>query len=99
MNGCVHISSLIVQVRPEHVVAVHREIEQHGGEVVASEPCGKMIAVIETPDEAGVSSFANKLAVMDGVLSANLVYHLVDDPEAPGDTSETPGETPCPPRP
>lgn len=99
MRGCVHISSLIVQLRPECEAAVRQAIERLGGEVAASDPCGKLIAVIETPDEAGVSGFAERLAVMEGVLSANLVYHLVDDPEAPGDTSETPGEPPCPPRP
>jgi len=99
MSGCVHISSLIVQVRPECAAAVRQAIEQHGGEVAASDPCGKLIAVIETPDEAGVSSFADRLAVMPGVLSASLVYHLVDDPAAPDDTSENSGETPCPARP
>jgi len=99
MSGCVHISSLIVQLRPECAAAVRQAIEAHGGEVAASDPCGKLIAVIETPDEAGVSGFADRLAVMQGVLSVSLVYHLVDDPEAPGDTSETPGETECPARP
>lgn len=94
MSGCVHISSLIVQVRPECAEAVCHAIRQNGGEVAASDPCGKLIAVIETPDEAGVSGFAEKLAVMTGVLSANLVYHIVDDPEAPGEMSENPGETP-----
>ena len=99
MSGCVHISSLIVQVRPACAAAVRQAIEQHGGEIAASDPCGKLIVVIETTDEAGVSGFADRLAVMDGVLSANLVYHLVDDPEAPADSSENPGETPCPAKP
>jgi nitrate reductase NapD len=99
MSGCVHISSLIIQVRPERAAEVREAIERQGGEIAASDPCGKLIVVIETPDEAGVSGFADRLAVMDGVLSANLVYHLVDDPEAPGKTSETPGEIPCPARP
>jgi nitrate reductase NapD len=99
MSGCVHISSLIVQVRPECAEAVCQAIRQDGGEVAARDPCGKLIAVIETPDETGVSSFADRLAVMDGVLSASLVYHLVDDPEAPGSSPENPGETQCPARP
>lgn len=99
MSGCVHISSLLIHARPERAADVCRAIRRHGGEVAASDPCGKLIAVIETPDEAGVSGFAERLALMDGVLSANLVYHLVDDPETPGGTSENPGESSCPPRP
>lgn len=99
MSGCVHISSLVIHVRPECAEAVRRAIRDNGGEVAASDPCGKLIAVIETPDETGVSGFADRLAVMDGVLSANLVYHLVDDPEAPGEMSENPGEIPWQARP
>lgn len=95
MSGCVHISSLIIQVRPECAEAVSRAIRDNGGEVAAHDPRGKLIAVIETPDEAGVSGFADRLAVMEGVLSANLVYHIVDDPETPEEPSENPGETPC----
>lgn len=99
MSACVHISSLIVQVRPECAEAICRAIRENGGEVAASDPRGKLIVVIETPDEAGVSGFADSLAVMDGVLSANLVYHLVDDPDAPGEMSEYPGEIPWQARP
>ena len=99
MSDCTHISSLFVQVRPEAVETISRAIQESGGDVAASDPCGKLIVLIETPDEAGVSGFADAITLLDGVLSANLVYHLVDDPEMPGNPSETPGETQCPARP
>jgi periplasmic nitrate reductase NapD len=98
MSGLVHISSLIVHVRPELVETVRQMVLSRGGEIAASDPHGKLVVVIETPDEAGVTGFAEDLAAMKGVLSANLVYHLVDDPEKPGETPKNPGEYSCPPR-
>ena len=98
MSGLVHISSLIVHVRSELVDTVRQMVLSRGGEIAASDPQGKLVVVIETPDEAGVTGFAEDLAAMKGVLSANLVYHLVDDPEMPGETPKNPGECSCPPR-
>jgi len=82
MTSEIHISSLVVHVRPDRMDAVRTTILERGGEIPAEDPNGKLIAVIETSDETGISSFADGIAGLDGVLSANLVYHMIDDPDA-----------------
>lgn len=80
MTNSVHISSLIVHARPECLVDIERVISaEDGAEVPASDPCGKLIVVMETSDSSSVTVFADKIAVMPGVISANLVYHHIDD--------------------
>lgn len=81
MSGAVHISSLVVQVRPERAEAVRQIILDRGGDVPAADPCGKLVALIETDSEDAVTRFANDLSLLDGVLSANLVFHAIDAPD------------------
>lgn len=81
-----HVSSLIIHARPERMNEVSAIITERGGEIAASDPCGKMVVVIETDTETAITDFANDLAVMPGVLGANLVFHHVEDPDpAPPD--------------
>lgn len=75
-----HISSLVVQARPERLEDVSRAICARGGEIPATDPDGKLIVVLETDSEAKITDFLNEVAVMKGVLSANLVFHQIDDP-------------------
>lgn len=82
MTGEVHISSIVVHVLPERMEAVRASILERGGEIPVEDPNGKIVAVIETGDETGVSSFAEEITFLDGVLSANLVYHMIDEPDA-----------------
>lgn len=79
----VHISSLIVHARPDRLEMVRRMILDHGAEIPVEDECGKLVCILETEDEKTISHFANTIAVADGVLSANLVYHLVDEPSVP----------------
>ena len=92
MTTTVHISSLIIQTLPERLEEIRADIQGRGAEIPMEDARGKLIAVIETEDEAAISSFANSVATMDGVLSANLVYHLIDDmdPGEPGPAGEHP---------
>lgn len=85
MTRPVQISSLIVQTRPENLPRLRRFILDHGAEIPIEDPNGKIVCLLETENEGEISSFANSIAVLDGVLSANLVYHLVDEaPETAG---------------
>lgn len=79
MTGQVHISSLVVQARPDRLVEVTKAIEIRGGEIPATDPNGKLIVVLETESETIISDFLNEIAVMPGVLSASLVYHHIDE--------------------
>jgi nitrate reductase NapD len=98
MSGGVHISSLVVQTKPENLGEVRGRLQEMGAEVPASDPCGKLVVVIETNSEAEVSGFLNEVAVSKGVLSASLVYHLVEGEETaetslPTGASQQQGET------
>ena len=93
MTGCVHMSSLIVHAQPDRLDAVCRAVAENGGEVAACDARGKIVAVVETPDEAAITSFAEKLATMTGVFSANLAFHLVDDLEPLEQPFQSSGET------
>lgn len=81
MSDNAHISSLIVHVKPDRMDAIRQYIEGQGGEVPAIDPVGKMVVVLETETDSAVTEFANTIALMDGVLSANLVFHHFDTSE------------------
>jgi nitrate reductase NapAB chaperone NapD len=85
MSGGLHISSLVVQTKPENFGEVRGRLLEMGAEIPASDPCGKLVVVIETKSEAEINGFLNEVAVSKGVLSASLVYHLVEGEE----TAET----------
>lgn len=81
MKDQMHISSLIVHVRPDSMDAMREYIEGQGGDVPAIDPVGKIVVVLETETDSAVTEFANTIAMMDGVLSANLVFHHFDSSE------------------
>lgn len=81
MTEDMHISSLVVHVRPDSMDTIQEYIEGQGGEIPAIDPVGKMVIVLETPTDSAVTDFANHIALMDGVLSANLVFHHFDSSE------------------
>lgn len=85
MTAAVHVSSLVVQVRPDRFDAVRQAIESHGGEIPNSDRKGKLVVVIETGSVAEITRFTAAISEMDGVLSANLVYHLIDGEESGGE--------------
>lgn len=80
MMGETHISSLVVQARPERLDDVSQAIFARGGEIPATDPDGKLIVVLETDSEVKITDFLNEVAVMKGVISANLVFHQIDEP-------------------
>lgn len=90
MSTETHISSLVVHVRPDRMDAVRTKILDRGAEIPVEDPDGKIVAVIETGTEAGITSFADEITFLDGVLSANLVFHVIDEnDEAVAQAGET----------
>lgn len=79
MNGSLHISSLVIQARPERLAEVREAITARGAEIPASDPDGKLVVVLETDSERRITDFLNEVSVMPGVLSANLVFHHNDE--------------------
>ncbi len=78
-----NISSVIVIPHPDHAAAVPsrlREIE--GVEVHAVSPEGKVIVTVEAPDDRETTRIFEFISLLDGVMSASMVYHQNEsDPE------------------
>lgn len=77
-----HITSLLVHVRPERMDEVRMRILAAGAEIPIEDPAGKIVAVFETENENLITRFADCIAVAEGVIAANMVFHLIDDVDA-----------------
>jgi periplasmic nitrate reductase NapD len=88
MPSELHITSAIVQTRPESVAAVHQQLlTLPGVEVHAVAPAGKIIITMETEDGRRAMDLIDAIRALPGTIDTALVYHGVDD-SAP-DTKET----------
>ncbi|KAA0009791.1 hypothetical protein F0A17_19980 [Billgrantia pellis] len=82
MNAQVHISSLVVQLRPERIEEIGLYCQAHDGvEVHATDPCGKMVVLLETAGQREIVAFIEGLQRAPGVLSVSLVYHHAESAE------------------
>ena len=78
-----NISSVIVIPRPERVQFVVESMNAvEGVEVAAVSPEGKIIITIETEGDRATVQTYEQISVMEGVMSASMVYHQLEtDPE------------------
>ncbi len=75
-----HISSLVVQCRPENTESListlntmdHVEVPEHCSS-------GKLVVLLETPGEAVSMDRISAIEHLPGVISAALVYHEIDN--------------------
>jgi nitrate reductase NapD len=75
----VHISSIVVHVRPDHMKQVKSIIPSlHGAEIYGESSDGKLVVVVETQKQAYISDVIEKIGHCDGVLSTALVYHQIE---------------------
>jgi nitrate reductase NapD len=83
MSDTVHISSLVVHVRPERSDALRAEIAAlDGAEVHAGTEDGKLVVVLETDSETETMARIAAINEMRGTIAASLIYHEIDaDPE------------------
>jgi periplasmic nitrate reductase NapD len=78
-GGELHVSSLIVHGRPDRVTAIGAAMRGMAGvEVHAVGPTGKMVVTLETASQSDIVARINEISLLDGVLSAVLVYHQVE---------------------
>ena len=83
MNRESHISSLVIHVRPECLDAVRSDVlKSPGVEIHAVDEAGKIVLTLEADDMGAIQEFMNRLALLPGVLSSNLVYHHCEDAES-----------------
>jgi nitrate reductase NapD len=70
-----HIASVIVRTRPEHIEQVHGELRRISGvEVHAVTPEGRLVVTVESDDRGDAVSRFARLQELPQVLSAALVY-------------------------
>jgi periplasmic nitrate reductase NapD len=79
MPDAVHISSLVVHVRPDRCAALRAEIAAlAGAEVHAGTEDGKLVVVLETQSEAETVARIAAINEMRGTIAASLIYHEID---------------------
>jgi nitrate reductase NapD len=73
------IASILVQARPERLVAVEAAIAALPGcEIHGRDPRGKLVVVIDAPDAGAIGTTLNTIALLPDVFSAALVFHAID---------------------
>lgn len=87
----VHISSLIVHVRPEYwqsarqQIAARAGVEIHGAnagtDTDADSKGGKLVVVLETASEAEILAHMTAINEMPGIVATSLIYHEIDLPQ------------------
>ena len=71
-----HISSLVVHSHPDRACAILESLNAiEGAEVHGGMETGKLIVTLETETEHQVVERINAIQLLDGVLSATLVFH------------------------
>ena len=79
MTDELHVSSLVVHGRPERLEAIRAELVRLAGiEVHAAAPTGKLVVTLETASEDEIVARLTTISLLDGVLSATLVFHHVE---------------------
>ncbi len=78
-----NISSVIVHAKPAELSSVRGHLEQIPGvEVHAATDDGKFVITIETETDGETASTFDRINVMDGVMSAAMVFHQFEsDPQ------------------
>jgi nitrate reductase NapD len=72
------ISSAIVNAFPHRAAEVAERIEALGGTEICAVSGGKIVVLIEADEPGAIGSKLTRIALMDGVLAANLVYEHAD---------------------
>ncbi|NOH28888.1 chaperone NapD [Vibrio mediterranei] len=75
----VHISSLVVHCKAEHLAEIKAQIEQFdNAEVYGDSEDGKIIVVLETENQGFVTDTIDAINNLPNVLNAALVYHQIE---------------------
>lgn len=84
--AAVHVSSAVVAAKPEDAGSVAERLAALPDTEVRHAAGGKIVIVMEGPTSGALGERLTEIALMDGVLSANMVYEAVDPADAPGDS-------------
>jgi nitrate reductase NapD len=79
----VHISSLVVHTTPKRLPGVEAAIAQIPGACVyGSSPNGKLVVTLDADSSQDMLAKVSAIQLIDGVLSAALVYQFADTVES-----------------
>ncbi|MGF7174145.1 chaperone NapD [Azospirillum doebereinerae] len=73
-----HLASLLLHVRPECRTAVRATVAAMPGVEIHIEQQGKMVVTVEGPHEGWIADRMTSLHLLDGVLSAVMVFHHLE---------------------
>lgn len=76
-----HISSAVVSVRPGNLQDVLRKLSKLDGVEVYATGDSKIVVVIEGSNTGALGDRLTRIALLDGVISANMVYEHIDKQE------------------
>lgn len=84
-----NISGVLLHARPGHLDRVCDDLRGvRGAEVHAATADGRIVATLETPDDAGMAQALSALSLMPGVMSASLVYAHCEELPEPSSSAE-----------
>ncbi len=75
----VHISSLLVHVRPEREAAARLAIAALPGAEIHGSRAGKLVVVLEAASETETLARIAEIHEIPGTIAASLIYHEIDD--------------------
>lgn len=74
-----HISSAVVSVLPDRMNEILSTLPKLEGVEVHAARDGKIVVVIEGPSTGVLGDRLTRIALLDGVISANMVYEHIDE--------------------
>ena len=75
----VHISSLVVHVKPEFLEQTKEKIlELPNTEIYGESEEGKLIVVLETENQGYITDSIDKINDFEGILNVALVFHQIE---------------------
>lgn len=78
VDDSLHIISMVVMARPQHVSGVQKSIlEIDGGEIHASDDKGKFVVTFEAPNNKALTQRMDQLQAIEHIVSSSLVYHQI----------------------
>ena len=80
-SGQLHVTSLIVHVRPDRLGELTSWLHDHATvEVPVSSPEGKLVIVTENDSERAIADLMQAIGDRPGVLNTAMVYHeIIED--------------------
>ena len=84
----VHISSAVVRALPGRAEAVSEAIGRLAGAEVFHAEGGKIVVVLEGATSAALAAILSEINLIEGVVSANLVYEHIEPLSALGESHD-----------